>query len=101
MKITDQNLGGAAAPETRRSQDAQPADRTGSGRTSSSAGDGQDRVEFSGGLDSLSRTLSSFHSDRAGRVQSLAAQYQSGNYHADSAAISHGMISEALGAGSH
>jgi hypothetical protein len=47
----------------------------------------------------LSQTLSSFHQDRANRVQALAAQYQSGNYRPDSAATSRGMVSEALAAG--
>jgi anti-sigma28 factor (negative regulator of flagellin synthesis) len=100
MKITDQNLGGAAAPETARSQDVQLTSKNGAGSSSSSTIDANDRVEFSGGLGTLSRALSSFQSDRAGRVQSLAAQYQSGSYQPDSAAISRGMIAEALDAGS-
>jgi hypothetical protein len=99
MKISDLNPGGAAASGTQRSQETQPAAHGGPSRASG-AGFDSDRVEFSGGLGSLSRALSSFHSDRAGRVQSLAAQYQNGTYRPDSAAISRGLVGEALGSGS-
>ena len=47
-------------------------------------------------MGSLSRALQSFGSSRASLVQSLAAQYQSGTYQVDSAAISRGIVSEAL-----
>jgi anti-sigma28 factor (negative regulator of flagellin synthesis) len=47
-------------------------------------------------MGSLSRAMQSFGSSRASLVQSLAAQYQSGTYKVDSAAIGRGMISEAL-----
>jgi anti-sigma28 factor (negative regulator of flagellin synthesis) len=47
-------------------------------------------------MGSLSRAMQSFGSGRASLVQSLAAQYQSGTYKVDSAAIGRGMISEAL-----
>jgi anti-sigma28 factor (negative regulator of flagellin synthesis) len=41
--------------------------------------------------------MESYSSSRSSQVQALAAQYQSGNYKADSAAISHSMVSAALG----
>jgi hypothetical protein len=100
MKITDQNLGGAQAPETQRSQEIQSGGRSGNGRSAGSVSDGGDSVEFSGTLGRLSRTLSSSSSDRASRVQALAAQYQSGTYRSDSAATSRGIVSEALSGGS-
>jgi anti-sigma28 factor (negative regulator of flagellin synthesis) len=98
MKIPDYNLGGAATPETHRTQDAQSTGHASGARSAGSSID-SDRVEFSGGMGSLSRAVSSFQSGRAGRVQALATQYQSGSYRPDSAAISRGMIQEALGAG--
>src|SRR5882757_6496800 len=99
MKIYDNNLGGAAAAETSRKQDIQQIDRSNTGQ-SSAAGNSSDRVELSGTLGRLSRALSGFQTDRASRVQSLAAQYQEGTYHPDSTATSHSIVSEALDAGS-
>jgi anti-sigma28 factor (negative regulator of flagellin synthesis) len=100
MRVYDNNLSGTSAAETGRAQEAQKLDR---GETAKSgagkAGGSGDRVEFSSALGSLSRTMSSYGSSRESQVQKLAAQYQSGNYHADSAATSRAMVSEALGAG--
>lgn len=98
MKIYDSNLSGAGTTGAQRTQEMQPVDRSSAGR-SAAAGQGGDRVEFSGTLGRLSRVLSDFQSDRAGRVQALAAQYQSGTYRPDSKAISSAMISDALGGG--
>ena len=97
MKIYDSNLGGAGATGTQRTQETQQVDRSSAGRTSAASGDGTDRVEFSGTLGRLSRVLSDFQSDRAGRVQALAAQYQSGTYRPDSRAIGSALISDAIG----
>jgi hypothetical protein len=58
-----------------------------------------DRIEFSGTLSRLSRTLATFESARANRVQALAVEFQSGNYKPDSAATSKGLVAEALSAG--
>jgi hypothetical protein len=97
MKVYDTNLTGASAAEAARTQDLQKLDRTGSGKSSPSGGvGGADSVELSGALGRLSQTLSTFHQDRASRVQALAAQYQSGNYRPDSLATSRAMISDAL-----
>jgi anti-sigma28 factor (negative regulator of flagellin synthesis) len=101
MKIYDNQLGGAGSGETNRIQDVQKTDAGNTGRTSPAGGPSGDRVELSGTLGSLSRTLSSFQSDRAARIQSLAAEYQKGTYRADSAAISRSMVTEALNAGTH
>jgi len=53
-------------------------------------------VDLSAALGSLARAMSSFDASRAGRVQALAAQYQSGAYKTDSAATSRSMIAAAL-----
>jgi anti-sigma28 factor (negative regulator of flagellin synthesis) len=99
MKIYDQNPSGAAAAGTNRTQDVQQSDRSKGTQSSRSASEGGDRVEFSGSLGRLSKVLSTDQADRAGRVQALTAQYQSGTYRADSAATSRGMVGEALGSG--
>jgi anti-sigma28 factor (negative regulator of flagellin synthesis) len=101
MKVYDGNLTGAAA-ETARASETQRTDREAGTRTGSSSGSASgDRVELSRALGSLSRALGSFSSSRAGRVQALAEQYQSGQYHVDAAATSRGLVSEAMAEGSH
>ena len=69
------------------------------GKTSANGVDGSnDRVEFSGTLSRLSRTLTTFESSRASRVQALAANYQSGSYRPNAAATSKGLIADAMSA---
>jgi anti-sigma28 factor (negative regulator of flagellin synthesis) len=101
MKIYDRNVTGTSAAETARAQESQRLSRTETGKSLTSlGGDGSnDRVEFSGALSRLSRVLTTFDSARASRVKDLAAQYQSGSYRPDSAAISKGLVTEALSAG--
>ena len=103
MKIYDQNPIGTSAAETGRAQESQHVGRTGTVKSPTSGGSGvggsNDRVEFSSTLSRLSRTLATFDSGQANRVQALAAQYQSGNYKADSAATSRGMVAESMSAG--
>jgi anti-sigma28 factor (negative regulator of flagellin synthesis) len=96
MRIYDQNPSGAAATQTGGAPEVQRTGREGSSRTHGTAGD-RDRVELSSSLTSLSRTLEAHHSDRAARVQELAAQYQRGEYRSDSAATGRAMVGEALG----
>jgi hypothetical protein len=102
MKISDQNLTGTSAAETGR---AQSLNRAGTGKAPTRGVNGSgvhginDSVEFSGTLSRLSRTLTTFESTRASRVQTLAVQYQRGNYRPDSAATSKGLVSEAISAG--
>ena len=102
MKVYDTNLAGASAAEAGRAQESQKVNRNGSAQGSSSSGavSGADRVELSGALSRLSESLSSFQQSRASRVESLTAQYQSGQYQPDSQAISRAMVSESLSAGS-
>jgi len=97
MKVYDRGL---TAAETGQTQDVQKLSNS-AGRSATKGADaGGDRVEFSGNLGRLSRTLSAFESSRASRVQALAAQYQTGKYVPNSAAISRGMLSDALNSGS-
>ena len=104
MQIYDVNLMGGvpagSAAETGRAQESQKLSRGGTATSSTAcASDSNDRVEFSGTLSVLARTLATFNSSRADRVQSLAGQYQSGNYIPDSAATSSSMVTELLSAG--
>jgi Anti-sigma-28 factor, FlgM len=97
MKIYDSNVSGDAIAESHRSQATQRTDSIGTTRSSSTSGG--DQVEFSGRLGRLSGALSGFQTDRAARVQALAAQYQNGTYRADSAATGRAIVGEALRAG--
>jgi anti-sigma28 factor (negative regulator of flagellin synthesis) len=100
MRIYDVNLTGTAAAESGRAQETQRSDRAGGARTGGSSANGTgDRVELSSTLGRLSQALSAYGSSRTGRVQALAAQFQSGTYRPDSLATSKGMVSEALAVG--
>jgi anti-sigma28 factor (negative regulator of flagellin synthesis) len=99
MRIYDVNLTGASPAEAGRSQEIQKTDRAGTGRSGGSTGGGSDRVEFSGTLGRLSQALATSGAQRAARVEALTAQYQSGNYLADSLKTSRGMIADALATG--
>jgi anti-sigma28 factor (negative regulator of flagellin synthesis) len=95
MKVTNQNLTGASTAGTSGAQEIQ---KSGGGANSSAKTNaGGDSVQLSSTLASLSRAMESSSSSRQSTVQSLAAQYQSGTYKVDSAAVSRGMISAALG----
>ena len=76
MKIYDTNLIGSSPAETGRAQESQNVSRAGSARsTASTTIDGStDRVEFSGTMSQLSRTLATFESARATHVQALAGE---------------------------
>ena len=97
MRVYDQNLTGTSASESARSQDTQKTDRSTAGSSWSAASSSGDRVELSSGLASVSRALSTDSSDRAGKIQGLTAQYQSGTYAPNSLAVSQAMVGEALG----
>jgi anti-sigma28 factor (negative regulator of flagellin synthesis) len=96
MKVTNQNSTSASTSGAGSTQEIQKSRGAGSAAAAKSAAAG-DSVEFSSTLGSLSRAMNSYSSSRSSQVQALAAQHQSGTYKVDSAAISRGMISEALG----
>jgi anti-sigma28 factor (negative regulator of flagellin synthesis) len=98
MRVDDRNLTGAAPAQPGRTQETstrRQAVQIGSAAT----GQTGDRVELSSTLETLSRVMSAFGSERANRVPALAVQYQNGSYYADSAATAGSMVSEALLAG--
>jgi anti-sigma28 factor (negative regulator of flagellin synthesis) len=95
MRVTNQNLTGTSTAGTSGAQEIQ---KSGGGfNLSAKTNAGGDSVDLSSTSASLSRAMESYSSSRQSLVQSLAAQYLSGTYKADSAAVSGGMISEALG----
>jgi hypothetical protein len=100
MKIYDRNLNSTSAADTGRAQESKNLSRTGTGDSRSTGVSAvNDRVEFSGTMSRLSRTLATFDTSRADKVQTLTAEYQSGNYIPDSAATSRGMVAEAMSSG--
>lgn len=97
MRVNDRILTGTTPAESGRSQETQNLNRGQGTRTGTAPTDKSgDHVELSSTLETLSRAISAFGSERSSRVQSLAARYQSGNYQPDSAATARGMVSEAL-----
>jgi anti-sigma28 factor (negative regulator of flagellin synthesis) len=100
MRVNDLNLTGTSAAPSGATQEAKQTARGSSAAAGlTNSGSSGDRIEFSNTLTSLSSAMSSYGTDRAAKVQALAAQYRSGNYRPDSLATSRGMVSEALGAG--
>lgn len=98
MRINDANLTGSAAEAARASETQRPEHAQGRAGSTAASSSG-DRVELSSSLGALSKVLSAFGSDRAARVQTLAAEYQSGQYRPDAMGASRGLVTEALAAG--
>jgi anti-sigma28 factor (negative regulator of flagellin synthesis) len=94
IQIYNDGLAGAGgASETSRTQElSRPA--TG-GSAPSGAAAGEDQVQIS----SLSSNLSAQGSQRAARVQELAAAYQSGQYQVNSLEVSKALVNQAIKAG--
>src|SRR5258708_32618284 len=100
MRMNARNLTRTSGSETGRAQETKDLGRSATGKANTGGVDGSnDRVEFSGTLNRLSRALTTFESSRASRVQALAANYQSGSYKPNSAAISKGLVADAMSAG--
>jgi hypothetical protein len=97
MRVNDRNTMGPAASEAGAAQETQKLDRA-STATSRVGDPGGDRVEFSSSLGRLAQAISTDNTQRASRVQTLAAAYQTGKYRPDSQATSQGMIAEAIAA---
>jgi len=98
MRIQDRTSLGPSAAETARQAETQKAARDNAGQSGAAGSSEGDRVELSSALGRLSSALATHGSQRAGRVQALANDYQNGRYHPDSAATSRAMITESLAA---
>lgn len=93
IQIYNDGLAGAAASGAGRTQElSHPA--TGGKPAAGSSTSGEDQVQIS----SLSSAISSQGSDRAARVQQLAAAYQSGHYQVNSTDVSKAIVNHALNA---
>ena len=100
MKVYDSNLTGTSAAESGRTHETVKIGREHGTRSAGSRPDASsDRVELSSTLGRLSRSLDTSGTERASRMEALAAQYNSGKYKADSKATSRAMVSEVLAAG--
>jgi len=95
MRVNEHNTTGVSAAEAGRAQETHRLEG-GAGSRASALKSGGDRVELSSTSASVSRAMAAHHSDRAARVQELAAQYQHGQYRIDASATSHGIVSEAM-----
>jgi anti-sigma28 factor (negative regulator of flagellin synthesis) len=98
MRVNDRNTTGASPSQTGRAQEIQKPDRGGTTTPAASGDSSGDRVELSSTLGRLSQAISSLSAQRAGRVQALTADYQTGRLQTDSRATSRGVVSEALAA---
>lgn len=96
MKVTTQDLSNLGAAGSSSAQATQNHGTSG-GASNHHSLDANDQVQFSSTLGSLSRAMSTESASRQAKVQKLSTQYQAGTYQPRSAAISHGMVSEALG----
>jgi hypothetical protein len=95
MRVYDQHSNGAVAAQATGAQDIQRPSRGDGARTEAAAASG-DRVELSRDLGVLSRVLSAHADARAARVSALAAQFDRGAYHPDSAATSRAIVADSL-----
>jgi anti-sigma28 factor (negative regulator of flagellin synthesis) len=94
IQIYNDGLAGAGASETSRAQELSRTTTGGAPSSGSTAG-GEDQVQIS----SVSSSLSAQGSERAARVQELAAAYQSGQYHVNSLDLSKALVDNALKTG--
>jgi anti-sigma28 factor (negative regulator of flagellin synthesis) len=96
IQIYNDGLAGAGASETSRAQETSRVAAGGSKPASGSGAGGEDQVQIS----SISSSLSAQGSDRAARVQQLAAAYQSGRYEVNATEVSNALVNNALQSGS-
>src|SRR5579872_3301339 len=94
IRIYNEGMSGASAPETSRAQDV--ARTIGGNRPNQGSGaSGEDQVHIS----SLSESLSTQSVHHSNHVQSLKALYQAGRYHVDAASVSHAVVNNAIQSG--
>jgi anti-sigma28 factor (negative regulator of flagellin synthesis) len=94
MRINNGNTTGVAA-EAAGAQNIQKSGR-GGGSSAGGLDPNSDQVELSSTLDRLSRAVANDNTQRQSRVQTVAAQYQSGRYQANSLAISRALVADAV-----
>ena len=94
IRIYNEGLSGASAPETSRTQEISRGGAGNRANQGSGAG-GEDQVQIS----SLSETLSNHAAQRTAHVQNLKALYESGRYQVNAADVSHAIVGAAIQGG--
>jgi flagellar biosynthesis anti-sigma factor FlgM len=95
MKIDDRsNLGAVSTPGANGAAGVESGGRRETSRGVD--GSGPDRAELSGLAGKISQFVSKDAAGRAAKVEQLRAQVASGSYSADPAAISRGIVNDAL-----
>jgi anti-sigma28 factor (negative regulator of flagellin synthesis) len=97
MRINDLNTRGTLVAETGTASPAQKIGHSDSTRAAT-VSSSEDRVELSSTLAQGPQAMSAPDTERASRIQALAAQYQSGQYRSDSLATSQAMLEQAFSA---
>jgi len=96
IRIQTDHLSGTQASETSRANEVSKLAQSSSAKTRGAGGDG-DNVEISSLSEGISSANAAQQAHETGRVRHLAALYASGRYQVDSQAVSHAMVSHALG----
>src|ERR1043166_5198397 len=99
MRIHDRNLAGTEGAEAARTRETQKTEGTANAGNATVRNHDGDRVEFSNTLGRLSQALNMDHTAHTAKLQALTASYRNGTYRPDAAAVSRGMVSEALSGG--
>jgi anti-sigma28 factor (negative regulator of flagellin synthesis) len=97
MRITNDALAGALAPQTSRAQEAARTYGSEPKGGALDAGSGGDSVQLSGLSARIMDAAAEHQTQMAGRISTLAALYARGDYAVDSTALSHALVSHALG----
>jgi len=95
IRIQNDGLAGAAAPETSRTQDVVQIGSLSTG-LSSRAGGASDNVEISSLSAKIADASNALATSQANRVRQLSQLYQSGRYEINSASVSRTLVSNAL-----
>jgi anti-sigma28 factor (negative regulator of flagellin synthesis) len=97
MRVTSNALEGALAPQTSRTQETARTYGSDPKGGAAVAGSGGDSVQISDLSVRIMDAASLDQSHVAGRISTLAAAYARGDYAVDSTALSHALVSHALG----
>ena len=97
MRITSDALESALAPQTSRAQETARTYGSESRGGAAAVGSGGDSVQISDLSVRIMDADAAHQTTVAGRISSLAAVYARGDYAVDSAALSHALVSHALG----
>jgi len=98
IRIQNDGLTGAMAPETSRTQDVVQIGNLSTG-LSSRIGSASDNVEISSLSGNIADASSALATAQASRLRQLTQLYQSGRYQVDTSAVSRALVANALQSG--